>query len=191
LRYQIKINNKTTLKTIELKKFVKKTLEEFNKYYFCRKPHDLTLQIAFIYKRKDNYRGPWVGGHAWFNTRLTIIKIPSEWMNKDFDNDMCWQLSQTIFHELEHCKGKRHKEMRDHWLSPYPTDWAREYTIGVKVINQKQKLSKAEVIKDKADRKLRLLQLRKISWEAKLKRANIVLRKINSRIKYYGSKLEN
>lgn len=173
----IEIKNLTLLNTKDLRKLIKRSLNEFNSYYFIKHSQSTELHVKIIYK-KESKRGQWIGGYAWYNTRSIVIKIPIPL--KELNGECCYKLVQVIFHELEHCEGKRHRDMRNHHITPYPTDWAREYTIHSKEVKLSVKSPSNKVID-----KINTLEGRKKSWVSKLKRSQNAIKKINTQLKYY------
>jgi len=186
MRYKITLKNETHLVTKDLKRFIKRCLEEFNKYYFVKHAYRNKLNISVVYKKLDNY----IGGYAYYNSRTIQIKIPKDF--KQIDSTLSgrqysyiFEFAQTMFHELEHCEGKYHKEMRNFWKMSYPTPWANDYIINYKEPKPKQ----IKTPDMKLSKKLLSLENRKKNWESKLRRAQNALKIINRQTNYYTNRM--
>jgi len=191
MRYKITLKNETHLVTKDLKRFIKRCLEEFNKYYFIKHNYSHRLHVKILHKKIAN----WIGGYAYLNSRTMEIRIPRNFKQIDatlsgrsingIPSTLIYECAQMIFHELEHCEGKHHKQMRNHWKNPYPIPWANDYIISYKEPSTKQ----IKTPDMKLSKKLLSLENRKNNWESKLRRAQNALKIINRQTNYYTNRM--
>lgn len=181
MKYNIKITNETHLDNIGLKRLIRYSLETFNKYYFIKHRNARVLNVKILY-RKRNAR---CLGRAWLNTRTMKLLIDKGAYLDGFNDESSKYWAQIIWHELEHCEGKHHKQMRNHWNTPYPIPWSNEITVGVK----KQKEETLKTPDMKITNKLISLENRRKNWESKLKRAQNSLKTINRQLTYYNNRM--
>jgi len=205
----MKIVNKTQWNTLDLKKLLTRTLNEYEKVEgqfpdYQRKR--LTVEIT---------TGRF-SGYAYYNSHYARVRIPKPeprlppwWKKADFEKpenqefieqqergyqkmiaNMSEKIADVFMHELDHCKGYRHKQMPGGgYCLQKDVEFAKEYEIRPKAVQarpkrdlQRERYNHAiEMVKEAEKR------IKKLKSYTKL--AKTILKKWEGRVKYYEKEL--
>lgn len=174
MKTKIQLENHTNYLSRDLKKLFTLVVNEYKRTRFNFKFN--TVRVKCIYRRKKD---SFCGGYAYYNNNLVVMKLPKVksgyYQTETFEQN----IARTFMHECDHCRGMKHGEMPDDKyrdVSFIPTDL---------IVKEKAEPKK---VKKTIDDKVNALLVRKENWEAKLKRCENALKKINTKIKYYEKK---
>lgn len=174
MKTKIDLENHTNYNSSDLKKLFSLVVNKYKRTRFNFKFD--TLRIKCIYrKKKDGF----CGGYAYYNNNLVVLKLPKVKTGYYEGETFEQNISRTLMHECDHCRGMKHGSMPDDKnrdVSFIPED------LIVRVKEKPKKVKKTD------DDKINALLVRKKNWEAKLKRCENALKKINTKIKYYEKK---
>lgn len=187
-RSKLKVTNDTVWSTRDLRKIFAKCLNEVRK---TEKHHALnSLVVRVIYHKAD-----WIGGKAWLNSGVMVIKIPhprKKFHEKEKDSnilrlDFSHYIAKVFMHELGHCIGVRphHNNMT---IEKVYIDWIRKtfgndtYPVRFKIPVPKAKPGVVEKRYGQA-----VVNLKKS--KTRLKRAQTINKKWKNKVKYYENKM--
>lgn len=127
-----------------------------------------------------------------FREMLPVHKLPHiPW--DEIPETVIKQMARVLVHEVDHCRGLRHRDMRP--ISTLPDEWATGLRIRAKAPAQPVKLSDAE----RAERRRAALsqvvterekhaRAKVAEWERRLARAKTALEKWRRKVSYYERK---
>lgn len=174
MKTKILLENHTKYYSRDLKRLLTLTVNEYKRTRFNFKFP--TVRVKCIYRKtKDSF----CGGYAYYNHNVVVLKLPKiksgYYKGESFEQN----IARTFMHECDHCRGMKHGEM--------PDDKKRDVSFVPADIVIKEK-EEPKKVKKTVDDKVNALLARKEKWEAKLKRCQNALKKINTSIKYYEKK---
>lgn len=155
-------------------------------------------------------------GYAYYNSSYAKVRIPKTepdfppwWKKEDFEKpenqkfieqqergyqkmvaNMSEKIAKTFMHELDHCKGYHHESMPEgQYCMHYDTEFARQYNIRPKVV---QARPKRDLQRERYEHALEMVKqaekrIEKLTTDTK--RAKTILKKWESKVKYYEKEL--
>jgi len=175
----MKVVNETHWRTDHLRRFLYAVGREE------LEPEDLRrLHVRVIYGRGRHYRYGSTGGYAWYNSTQMVLKMPQEIVISYTRRS----LAMTIAHEMAHCRGMQHRDMRDSprysfvdgWWERYA--WANDLPLEKKAPKKKKpRLTGEALAAERAEHFRGLLA----QWETRAKRAATAIKKYRAKIRYY------
>ena len=171
----MKIENKTTWDTKQIKKILLECCERFG--------IDKDKRVKIIYRGRRYHQG--VGGYAYYNSNFICLKFPntcyvpsaegrSELQQVRIVNGK--EVASTFVHEALHNQNIRHKDMLE--LTDEELKWAEEFGIFRKQIEPKSKADVKQIRYQKVLEKIK-------EKESKLKRLSNSLKKLYRKREYY------
>lgn len=179
----MKIINKTKWDTRHLRAFISEVMKrspEHIKRKFIHRNYRKRLVCEFGYNRGGNRFGGYVTGRAYLNSFSMRIMVGSQKVDKV-------DLAKVVAHELAHTLGYTHEDMkgnplfvRDHGAR-YRELYAWAETLPLDLVAPTVKLKGAELQELRYHRAQAAIG----RWTAKLKRAQIALKKLTRQERYY------
>lgn len=170
----IKITNRTHWQTKHLRAFAVRAANQI--LDDGTKPH---LTIEFSYNRGGT-RHDSCSGRAWIGGSHARVMVPSGSIDKT-------DLASVIAHELAHCRGVTHAQMRGASLYRRVGNWREHYawaeTLPLEKVSAKPKRVVTPV--ERANAKLNVVRARLKQWQTRLKRAQTAIQKYRAQEKYY------
>ena len=130
------------------------------------------------------HKTSWIGGYAWYNSCSIVMKLPHPTSThlgkiKTKNEISARKVAQVYLHELGHNLGRHHNQMGRH--NDIDVSWWPDEIIPLKKVITKPKPNLIEVRASKTQKKLD-------EWQKKFNRAKTLVRKYQSKVRYYEKK---
>lgn len=181
MRKKITLDNRTEYRSDDILRIANAVMLGYHKAHATPE----TLRLKCIYRR---IRDGFCGGYAYYNDNLVILKLSKD-VDKVYErkegDDQAMNIARTILHELAHCRGLRHGDMRINGGhdSKFDVEYVRGFPVRMKA---ETKPAPAPTDQDKVAK----LQARRKRWTAKVKRAETAIKKIDRALRYYERKAQ-
>ena len=140
------------------------------------------LRVKVVYARAGQRKL----GHAFYGTVYSQVLSMTLYLDRDCAHEHLRKLALIIAHEMAHCRGMRHREMRGnryHWVD----GWAERYAYAQSFPLEQQ--VKPSVMKpgdaEKHAHALTMMQ----QWTSRAKKASTLLKKWARKARYYERKM--
>jgi hypothetical protein len=175
----MKIINRTKYDTNDLRKISNLCMSKFRA---DEKGNSLLKSNYKVVFETHKASGGWVGGCAYYNSSWFTIKLPLEYKRTHLTFEQ--SIADVWFHEIGHCLGVRHNKRHSSIEEPYQ-EWIKKTITSDYAVKEKVKLKrdKGDIIVKRFNAVVKNLEVAK----TRFKRAKTLLRKWESKLKYYQS----
>lgn len=178
----MRIVNKTKWNTKQLRTIFTKCLQEIRKTEDIKWWRKLTVHVVW-------HRSWWVGGYAYYNSTLLIMKMPRKSFTEPVRDglDFTQAVADTFIHEFGHCFGIKHGPSRKTIEHVY-RDWIKAtfsnetYPLS---LDKAEKVMKENVIVKRYNQAMANCT----RAATRVKRAKTIFEKWTRKVKYYETKM--